>query len=360
MALYWPDQKVALQIDDDPASKPFEGPADWQVFHASTAMMDDFDSFDALMNRLAEALGEPRPDPRFRNERRELFQALSRIDARAGTAHPDDPQAILDLKTGDIDEWTDSVPEGSFELMPTGVRMSTPEFFYLREARKRTLLQETQLAYELCGYYGTDHLEDPRIYRVCSQPVTDLRDLRTYLGGARKLDGYKRAMKALNHVAEGSMSPAASYLSILLSAPRNLGCYDLMRPKLGLCVVDALEEERAPTVEGRYEAYDLCWPHQHVAMQFVGDSMPSARERRSLEAPGLADMYVICITSKQMADPEAFDIAARLLAERLNSPLPPNDPAFLEARDKAREELTFPDFDYMRTMVEDWHWHEDA
>lgn len=360
MALYWPEQKVALQIDDDPASKPYEGPDDWQVFHTNKSMMDDFESFDQLMEKLAVALGEPKPDPRHRAGRKELFEELSRVDAHAESTDDDTSgnNSIVDLQTGKVETWEDPIPEGSFETIEGGFRMCTPEFYYLREARSRTLLQQMQLAFELCGFYGTDHLEDPRNYRTYEEPVTCVGELRHYLRGARDLDGYKKAMKALNYVVDGSMSPAASYLAILLTVPRTLGGYDLYRPKLGSVVFDPLQDEHAPTEEGRYAAYDLCWPRQGVAMQFVGDSLPDARERRALEAPGFADMFVICITSRQMADPEAFDVAARLLAEHLGTPLPPTDDGFSAARDKAREELAFPDYDHMRTMVEDWHWHE--
>lgn len=353
MALYWPDRKVALQIDDDPLSKPYVGPEDWHVLHTSKADLDDFDAFDRLMNLLADALGEPHPDPTFRAERRKLFEALSHADTN------DEGHSIVDLGTGEVEGWDDEVPEGSFETIEGGFSMCTPEFYYLREARKRTFLQEVQLAYELCGLYSTMNLSDPRHYRLFQEEVTSVDELRSYLGGARDLEGYRTAMRALDYVAEGSISPAASYLSILLTLPRRLGGYDLFRPKERVRIVDPLAEERAPSDEGRYEVYDLCWPRQRVVMQFVGDGLPSERERRALEAPGFADMFVVCVTTRQMADPEAFDEAARVLADRLGTPLPPPDAAFVAARDRLRGELAFPDYDHMRSMVEDWHWHLD-
>lgn len=353
MALYWPDQKVALQIDDDPAAEPFEGPDDWTVIHTNVATLDDFDAFDELMARVAQAIGEE-PRRADRDRRRRLFDEL--------TAHlegaPDDAHLIVDAKTGDIDNWDDPVPGGSFELLPSGVRMCTPEFHYLREARVRTLSQQIQLAFELCGTYGTDHLNDERLYRMYDEPVTSVAELRNYLGGARDLVGYRQAMEALNYAAEGAASPVVSYLAILLTLPRDMGGYDLYRPQLSTYYVNPLTLERAPTDEGRYEGYDLCWLRQGVALQFVGDEVPSARERRALEAPGVADVYVICVTLRQMRDAEAFEEAARLLAERLGTPLPPSDAAFVEARDRLRKELRFPHYDRMRAMAEDWHWHE--
>lgn len=354
MALYWPDRKVALQIDDDPASKPFDGPDDWEVIHATASMFEDFTAFDTLMGRLAHKLGEE-VDQGNREKRRALFERLS--SSTKGTEP--DGHVIVDLRSGEVSDWNERVPEGSFHALSDGTMMSTPEFFYLREARKRTLGQEMQLAYELCGLYSMDHGTDrPVEYELYEDSVTSIDELRDYLAGARGLEGYQRAMKALDYAVEGSISPAASYLAILLTTPRSLGGYDLVRPRMGQRFLDPLTAERMPTEDGRYEFYDLCWPRQHVALQFVGDRQPNPRERRALEAPGLADMFVVCVTSRQMRDAEAFEEAARLVGERLGTPIPPTDAAFARARDLLREEMDFPECEHMRAMSEDFHWHE--
>lgn len=357
MALYWPDQKVALQIDDDPAAAPYEGPDDWTVIHATKAMLEDFGSFEDLMRRLALAVGETPASEEGLEGRHRLFEALLR---RMDDADDDGP-IIVDTDTGEVTSWDEQVPEGSFvELAGNGFCMSTPEFFFLREARSRTLAQLVQLGYELCGLYSTGRPGQEGSYRLYPDPVTSVAELRRYLGGARDLHGYHRAMEALNYVTEGAGSPASGYLSILLTLPRNLGGYDLWQPKLSTRLVSPLTFERAPTEEGRFEAYDLCWPRQNVALQFVGDAAPSSRDRRALEAPGVADIFVVCVTSRQMEDAEAFEEAARLLAEHLGTPLPASSDAFVKARDALRQELAFPRFDHMREMAEDWHWHEVA
>lgn len=355
MALYWPDCKVALQIDDDPLAEPFEGPGDWTVIHTDMATMGDFDAFDALMNRLAEMLGE-QVDQSNRENRRHLFEELR--DA-SNDLQPED-HLIVDLHSGDVTPWEGETPAGSFCMLCDGTTMSTPEFYYLREAGRRTLAQEMQLAYELCGFYGTDHQDERRGYAVYDESASSIETLRAYLGGARSMDGYRKAMRALDYVVEGSTSPVASYIAILLTSPRHMGGYDLYRPQMDLRLASPLTLERAPTEDGRYESYDLCWPRQRVVVQFVGEEQPSPRERRALEAPGVADMFVICVTLRQLADAEAFEEAARLLAEKLGTPLPPTDRTFEKARDSLRNDLVFPHYDHMRSMAEDWHWHEVA
>lgn len=353
MALYWPDQKVALQIDDDPAAMPFDGPDDWTVIHTTKATLGDFDSFKGVMTQLGEAVGA---DVEGIDHRRrfDIFRTLVQHlgDDLEGS------HVIVDPKTGEVSSWDGDAPEGSLEILEDGTRMSTPEFYYLREARHRTLSQQIQLGYELCGLYGTDHLDNSSLYDLYPEPVTSVSELRGYLRGARDLDGYKRAMEALNYVAEGALSPATSYLTILLTLPRRLGGYDLPRPSLSTRLLNPLTLEQAPTDEGRFEVYDLCWQHQGVAMQFVGDSLPGARERRALEAPDVADFFVVYVTSRQMRDAQAFDEAARLLADKLEMPLPPPDDLFLETRDRLRHELSFPAYEHMRSMAEDLHWHE--
>ena len=53
MALYWPEQKVALQIDDDPLALPYDGPDDWTVIHTTVDQVADFDSFIAVTDKPA-------------------------------------------------------------------------------------------------------------------------------------------------------------------------------------------------------------------------------------------------------------------------------------------------------------------
>lgn len=58
MALYWPEARVALEIVDDPASKPYKGPDDWTVLHVTCADIYDVHRFQKIGRELGRLLGE--------------------------------------------------------------------------------------------------------------------------------------------------------------------------------------------------------------------------------------------------------------------------------------------------------------
>ena len=62
MALYWPDQKVALEIIDDPLAEPVDREAypDWQVLSVTMAQCADHESMLEIGDTLADMLGQPR------------------------------------------------------------------------------------------------------------------------------------------------------------------------------------------------------------------------------------------------------------------------------------------------------------
>lgn len=67
MALFWPEQGIALEVIDDPASTPFVGDEDVEVIRVLSEDLEDREGLDALAHRLAEALDEEIPDE-FENE----------------------------------------------------------------------------------------------------------------------------------------------------------------------------------------------------------------------------------------------------------------------------------------------------
>ena len=80
MSLYWPDQKVALEIVDDPASKPFDAAAhpDVTVIPVTCAQIADPEAFDEIGSTLARLLGTdpPLPDASSVARRRTLHRTL--------------------------------------------------------------------------------------------------------------------------------------------------------------------------------------------------------------------------------------------------------------------------------------------
>ncbi len=379
MALVWSKEKVALQIDDDPASEPFDGPDDWTVVHVTTAQLESYEGCQEVVSHLSQALGanlatdtgdELSPDADgvpwclgalgaldFPQEGPAAFGELE--DAFADVCI-DQPGYGDEADFGDeeIVPWDERLPEGSVRIV-RGRQMSTPEFLYLRKASELAPRRLAQLGMELCGLYATDHLDDPRNYRVFGDSVCTIRGLRAYLRGARGLPGYDQAMDALALVAEGSHSPMASYLFLLLTLPREMGGYGLERPMIGvdyqLTETDAPD---APSTEGPYEAYDLCWPDRGVALQYVGETPPSWRDLHSLTVPNLLDLKVVCVTCAQVASVAAFDEAVRELCRHLGVTLPNESLDFIVARASLRDELEFPSYDHMCATARDAHCHE--
>ena len=83
MSLYWPDQGVAVDIVDDPASQPFdrESNPDVRVLELTCDQIRDPEAFDDFAETLAFALGEEPPErtdewvERNRRLRQTLFGA---------------------------------------------------------------------------------------------------------------------------------------------------------------------------------------------------------------------------------------------------------------------------------------------
>lgn len=57
MALYWPKQKVALVIEDDPRyTLPPESDASWLTVPLTSAQIGDYESYRRTMTRVADLL----------------------------------------------------------------------------------------------------------------------------------------------------------------------------------------------------------------------------------------------------------------------------------------------------------------
>lgn len=80
MALYWPEQGVALEIVDDPLAKPFDRVAHpgVRVIQTTCDEIADFGRFNLLMLRVAHELGATPPPctPEILARRRALHRTL--------------------------------------------------------------------------------------------------------------------------------------------------------------------------------------------------------------------------------------------------------------------------------------------
>lgn len=80
MALYWPEQGVALEIVDDPLAEPFDRAAHpgVRVIQITCDELADFDRLSRLMARVARELGAAQPPctPGLPARRRALHEML--------------------------------------------------------------------------------------------------------------------------------------------------------------------------------------------------------------------------------------------------------------------------------------------
>ncbi len=80
MALYWPEQGVALEIVDDPQAEPFDRAAHpgVRVIQTTCDELADFDRLSRLMARVARELGAAQPPctPGLPARRRALHEML--------------------------------------------------------------------------------------------------------------------------------------------------------------------------------------------------------------------------------------------------------------------------------------------
>lgn len=384
MALYWPEEKVALDIIDDPYRNPFEGDDSYTVLRVTCADLCDYDSYRKVMGRLCELLGRDMPSMPGWEEGNRTLHALylqqvadEIIDDRC-YPFPDffceeEPTNVEIVATSEEDAqrmreaarnngshvrgvsvWNGPVPEGSFETISSNMRMSTPEYFFLCKANQLPFAEAVCMGMELCGKYRTSLTQYNRVegYDFLQSPRTSKDTLRHYLRDVRGTKEGKRAKRVLRYVADECGSPMSCYLYLLLCLPRSRGSYGLGRAIPS--VAFRSEEGFMPGSSGRFLAYDLCWPKKQVAVQFVGDN---ALPERDLEALKFNGMNVVCMSSSDIADPKRFDRLAQKVAKLLGVSIPETTDSWVAERNKLRKQVPVPTYDHMLLTMDDFSEH---
>ena len=392
MALYWPDQKVALDIIDDPYRHPFEGDESYTVLRVTCEELCNFNSYQGIMERLCELLGKEMPTmPGWEQKSRELHEllysetmadleecaydpfapedddeyeddwgSLSNVEILASSKEEADRMRTAARESGQyvrgVSVWDGPIPRGSFEMVSKNTRMSTAEYFFFRKANQLPLPKAVALGIELCGKYRTQLTQYDRGegYDFLKSPRTSQETIRRYLRDVRGTKEYKRARKVLRHVRDNCSSPMGCYLYLLLCLPTCHGSYGIERAMFS--GVFNTKDGFMPTAHGNYLAYDLCWPDKHVALQYTGTKEPSKRDYQALTA---TNMSVICVTDDDIRNPDRFDAIAHELAALLEAELPEPTDKWLAARAKLRRVVPMPTFDHMRLIMDDLSQHKD-
>lgn len=377
MALYWPDEKVALDIVDDPYRRPFNGDESYTVLRVTSSDLCNYDSYRRVMKRLCELLGKETPNMPGWEEKHHLlhdllFDELPNNHTDCNYPLPDfvdppfDTNDLSDIEIiassdeeaefmrmvahGDgkhvrgVSVWEGPVPPGSFEVISDTMRMSTPEYFFLRKANQLAFPEAVCMGMELCGKYRTiltqHNKEDD--YDFLKRPRTSKDAIRHYLRDIRETKEGKRAKRVLRYVMDECNSPMSCYLYILLCLPSNRGSYAFERALPSAAF--RLEDGFMPDSSGDFLAYDLCWPKKLVALQYTGSDLVTERNYNALATEG---MRVVCVSDNDIADPEEFDHLARKLAGLLEAEVPKPTKGWLAARDKLRKQIPIPSYDKM-------------
>ena len=383
MALYWPKQKVALDIVDDPHRSPFEGDDSYTVLRVTCADLCNYDSYRKVVGHLCELLGHDIPNlPNWEEGHRELhdqlFSRLESLEEDLGddACYPfpdffnqDELSNIEILATSEeegermreaareagqyvrgVSVWNGPVPKGSFETISDTTRMSTPEYFFLRKSNQLPFAEAVSMGMELCGKYRTSltQYNKGEGYDFLKYTRTSKADLRRYLRDTHGTKEGKRAKRVLRHVIDDCSSPMSCYLYVLLCLPRSQGSYGFERP--GQWGPVCTDKGFLPASSGDYLMYDLFWPKKLVAVQYTGNAYPRERDFVALATE---NVRVVCVTDDDLADPEKFDAVAQRIAKLLDVELPNPSEKWIESNKHLRHQLPIPAYNHMKLTMHD-------
>lgn len=256
--------------------------------------------------------------------------------------------------------WTGPVPErGSFTWVRSNIRMSTPEYFFLRKANTLGIIDAAILGMELCGKYRTsitspDMPEDK--YEFLTDTRTSTAVIRDYLMQIKGTPEYERAIKVLNLVSDRCASPMQAWLFLAASLPTELGGAGLPRPIPAALIKSG--DSVMPGPRGHYLTYDLMWNAREafdrhaVTLQYVGpatDDPTQCIDSTDLDALLVAGECIL-VDDGDVQDPYA---AFASVAKALGDSCP--EPARIS---KELQEMAPTRFRYQRMLTQDIMHHD--
>lgn len=192
-----------------------------------------------------------------------------------------------------VHSWDDGVNAPCFFELEPGLYLSSPALCYLQLSTELDLLGRVRLGFELCSSYAI--LESGAITE--SMPLTSIESI-AQLGRRYSVVGSKSALKALDHVMQGSRSPKESELAMKLGLPLRLGGFGLS----GFTMNSPVElGQFGREITGKnYCVPDLLWAEQKLDVEYNGKdwhSFPDQREsdlrrRQALAAEGYTVLTV--------------------------------------------------------------------
>lgn len=231
-----------------------------------------------------------------------------------------------------------AVPEGSFYQLSDNVYICSPSYVFLLMAKRLSFPKLVALGYELCGLYSLDRRSERGI-RQRKAPLLCIERLRSYVEGAKGVQGCSRALRALGCVQELCASPMETECAMLACMPYRYGGYGLKKFSINheIRLVSG-----AFRIAGKRTCYgDLCYPDEGIDIEFQGkyDHAPQDKydaDRARVNAIRMSGYNVIELTSGQVGDLRSFEAImlslARATSKRIDKRYLGPTPARVELR----------------------------
>lgn len=233
--------------------------------------------------------------------------------------------------------WTGALPKGSVLDTQNGFCVCSPEVCFLQMSSVLSLVELVQLGFELCGTYDLCTEE----IRTCP-PLTSVSKIAACIEKIPNVNSRKKAVRALQFVAENSASPMETALVMLQCLPYRLGGFGIEKPLLNYRI-DVNGQAKKYTSRGYFVA-DLCWPHHSLIAEYDSDKYhkearrktSDSERRNALEAMGYT---VVSVTLDLVDNRAAMVRVANALAKHTGRRLRYTEPEFTLACIKLRSEL---------------------
>lgn len=209
-------------------------------------------------------------------------------------------------------------PNGSVRKVSNGLYVTTPEFTFMRLARRLDAVALVRLGLELTGSFVPNE-HDLRGFSA-SDPVTNSHRLRRFLDRAQSLHGAVNARQAGRYLLDGAASPMEADLALLLTLPKQLGGYALPHPVLNHSL--DLNAAGFPQLRRKAIIVDFAWPNERVVLEYDSDQFHTGAEKIAADSARRNDIELLgfdvqTVTNKEISSASSMDKIARTLARKL-------------------------------------------
>lgn len=226
---------------------------------------------------------------------------------------------------------TQTLPEGSFYEIESGLYVCSPELVFLLAAKMVPLRSLIALGCELCGTYS---LFSKSSSAIKHSPITNVSTIREYLGQVPGFHGIKEAKQALGCVTDGSASARETDVYMQYCMRSQYGSFGFSGAELNH-TFDLDDYQKVRNFTGMKKITpDLYWPKHRIAIEYestenhgayvsnkqllsinrrklANDSM----RRRTYDAMGI---FVLTVTDGEFCSNDDIERIGRLLAKRMN------------------------------------------